>query len=83
MAQNRISMTVRVLHVVTAATEPMKAYDVARKLGCSCNAVRVMLSRLTDSGKIQRVLLPDHGVGFTVERESGPHIWDITMRWMR
>lgn len=79
MPQRPISMTCRVLSVVSHSEEPLKAWQVARSLGCPCNGIRVLLGRLVDRGDIQRVER-DGGVYFwlTHSRDtSGPHVWDI------
>jgi DNA-binding IclR family transcriptional regulator len=77
MAQRPISLTCRVLSVVSHAPGPMRAYDIARKLGCPCNAVRVLLGRLVDSSKLVRVPLDGHGVAFSAPNDDCPKIWDI------
>jgi hypothetical protein len=77
MPPRSISLTVRTLDVITTADTPLKAWEVARKLGCRCNMVRVILGRLCDSERIVRYRQPD-GVYFGVHTpDDYPRIWDL------
>jgi hypothetical protein len=77
MPQRPISLTVRTLNVVTTAEEPMKAWEIARRLGCRCNTVRVLLGRLCDSQRIIKFEQAD-GVYFGVHTpDDYPRVWDL------
>jgi hypothetical protein len=77
MPQRPISLTVRTLNVVTTAEEPMKAWEIARRLGCRCNTVRVLLGRLCDSQRLVRYEQPD-GVYFGAHtHDDYPKVWDL------
>jgi hypothetical protein len=77
MRPKSISLTVRTLAVVTTAEAPMKAWEIARRLGCQCNSVRVILGRLCDSQRITKIE-QSTGVFFTVPTaDDFPKIWDL------
>jgi hypothetical protein len=77
MRPRSISLTVRTLHVVSSAETPMKAWEIARRLGCQCNCVRVLLMRLVDSRKVTRYEQADGVYFWTPPEDDYPKIWDL------
>ena len=74
-----ISLTVRCITVLSSARCPMRPHEVARRLGKQSNSVRVILGRLADSGKVQRVAVAGCPTPAYVipSDDDGPYIWDL------
>jgi len=80
MPQRHITLSTRVISVLSKTDEPMKAHQIARRLGCQCNCVRVILGRLCDKNSIAREE-NSYGVFYSLPDHSSPPIWQITMSW--
>ena len=80
MPAHKITLSVRTMSVLANTPEPLKAHQIARKLGTNCNAVRVILCRLMDKRSITRIE-QDGGVFYTVPHEATPTIWQISALW--